>query len=137
MELSDRKKQILQMIVEGYIRTAEPVGSRSISKNPELNLSAATIRNEMGDLEEMGLIEQPHTSAGRKPSNLGYRFYVDSLMSSYKMTTDEIRELRRAMELRIKRLDDIARSISFAFSNVINMPTIATTPGMQIGRAHV
>jgi len=129
MDLSDRKKQILQMIVEGYIRTAEPVGSRSISKNSELNLSAATIRNEMGDLEEMGLIEQPHASAGRKPSNLGYRVYVDSLMSSYKMTASEMRELQRAMELKAKRLEDIARSISHAFSSVTHMPTVASLPG--------
>ena len=96
MALDDRKKKIMQAIVEDYILTAEPVGSRSISKKPDLNLSAATIRNEMGDLEEMGLLLQPHTSAGRVPSTSGYRLYVDSLMEKYEMTAAEISEIKQA-----------------------------------------
>ena len=81
MELSDRKKAILRAIIQTYLETGEPVGSRTISKCSDLNLSSATIRNEMADLEEMGLIVQPHTSAGRIPSDRGYRLYVDDMMA--------------------------------------------------------
>ena len=77
MDLNDRKRKILQAIIDEYIGTAEPVGSRSISKKENLGLSSATIRNEMADLEEMGYLIQPHTSAGRIPSDEGYRFYVN------------------------------------------------------------
>ena len=80
MELSERKRKILQAIIRNYLETGEPVGSRTISKYTDLNLSSATIRNEMADLEEMGYILQPHTSAGRIPSDAGYRLYVDAMM---------------------------------------------------------
>ena len=80
MELGERKKTILKAIIQTYLETGEPVGSRTISKYTDLNLSSATIRNEMADLEEMGYILQPHTSAGRIPSDLGYRIYVDELI---------------------------------------------------------
>ena len=80
MQFDDRKKKILRAIVANYLENAEPVGSRTISKYSDLNLSSATIRNEMADLEEMGYIIQPHTSAGRIPTDAGYRFYVDQLM---------------------------------------------------------
>ena len=80
MILDERKKKILQAIIRNYLETGEPVGSRTISKYTDLNLSSATIRNEMSDLEEMGLILQPHTSAGRIPSDKGYRLYVDTMM---------------------------------------------------------
>ena len=79
MELDDRKLKILQTIIRTYLETGEPVGSRTISKDTDLNLSSATIRNEMSDLEEMGYIIQPHTSAGRVPSDKGYRLYVDTM----------------------------------------------------------
>ena len=81
MEMDSRKAKILEAVVLDYIETAEPVGSRTISKKYDLGVSSATIRNEMADLEEMGLIEQPHTSAGRVPSEAGYRYYVDYLMN--------------------------------------------------------
>ena len=81
MEMDSRKEKILEAVVLDYIETAEPVGSRTISKKYDLGVSSATIRNEMADLEEMGLIEQPHTSAGRIPSEAGYRYYVDYLMN--------------------------------------------------------
>ena len=80
MELDDRKLKILTAIIRNYLETGEPVGSRTISKDSDLNLSSATIRNEMSDLEEMGLIIQPHTSAGRIPSDKGYRLYVDMML---------------------------------------------------------
>ena len=79
-ELDDRKMKILQTIIKTYLETGDPVGSRTISKYTDLNLSSATIRNEMADLEELGYIMQPHTSAGRIPSDKGYRLYVDMLM---------------------------------------------------------
>jgi len=125
LELDERKKLILQLVVEGYINTAEPVGSRSIAKTAGLGLSAATIRNEMGDLEEMGLLEQPHTSAGRVPSQLGYRYYVDSLMKKYCMTVEEIDHMRNSMELKVRELKDVVRQVSAIFSRLTNMPIIA------------
>ncbi len=88
-ELSERKLKILQAIIKNYLETGEPVGSRTISKYTDLNLSSATIRNEMADLEELGYILQPHTSAGRIPSDKGYRLYVDMLME------EKEQELRR------------------------------------------
>ena len=91
MEMDERKATILQAIIRNYLETGEPVGSRTISKYTDLNLSSATIRNEMADLEEMGYIIQPHTSAGRIPSDKGYRFYVDSNENWFIYTTpDEI-----------------------------------------------
>ena len=83
MELTDRKKRVLRAIVETYINTAEPVGSKAIAQLAGLDVSAATIRNEMADLTEMGLLEQPHTSAGRVPSAAGYRLYVNELMGQH------------------------------------------------------
>ncbi len=108
--LDDRKKLILQAIVEDYIKNAEPVGSRSIAKKTSLNLSAATIRNEMCDLEDMGMLIQPHTSAGRIPSNAGFRFYVDNLMHRYQMTALEIKRLRAAMMNNFRELDNIIKA---------------------------
>ena len=133
MALDDRKKKILRAIVEGYIQNAEPVGSRSIAKNTELNLSAATIRNEMGDLEEMGFLVQPHTSAGRIPSSQGFRFYVDSLMEHYRMTSSEIQQLRGAMLHKIRELDKIVKDVSVAFSNITNLPTFGVVPSIEYG----
>ena len=92
MELNDRKKLILKAIIANYLETGEPVGSRTIAKHPELNLSSATIRNEMADLEEMGYIIQPHTSAGRIPSDKGYRLYVDMLMEEKEQELNEMQD---------------------------------------------
>ncbi len=133
MALDERKKLILRAIVEGYIRNAEPVGSRSIAKNTSLNLSAATIRNEMGDLEELGYLTQPHTSAGRVPSGLGFRFYVDSLMERYLMTATEIEELRLATLNKMRELDKIVKDVSAAFSRVTALPTFGILPSIETG----
>ena len=89
MDMDERKLKILQAIIQNYMETGEPVGSRTISKYTDLNLSSATIRNEMSDLEDMGYILQPHTSAGRIPSDKGYRLYVDKLMESQHLTAEE------------------------------------------------
>ena len=93
MDPEDRKAIILKAIIKNYMETGEPVGSRTISKLPELNLSSATIRNEKSDLEEMGYIIQPHTSAGRIPSDKGYRFYVDEIFREKQIETEELKEL--------------------------------------------
>ena len=99
MEMNERKRKILHTIINEYVTNAEPVGSRHIAKNLDLGLSSATIRNEMADLEEMGYLEQPHTSAGRIPSDKGYRWYVDMLMSQKEQEITEI----KADSLVIKR----------------------------------
>ena len=101
MELDERKEKILKAIIQTYLETGEPVGSRTISKYSDLQLSSATIRNEMSDLEELGYIIQPHTSAGRIPSDKGYRFYVDQLM---KEKENEVTEMQ---ELVIQRVDRV------------------------------
>ena len=108
MQMDDRKWTILQAIIKTYLETGEPVGSRTISKYPDLNLSSATIRNEMSDLEEMGYILQPHTSAGRIPSDAGYRFYVDRMMEDKDRKVTEMKELmiqrQDKMELLLKQV---------------------------------
>ncbi len=108
LELDERKKKILQAVIRNYLETGEPVGSRTISKYTDLNLSSATIRNEMADLEEMGYIFQPHTSAGRIPSDKGYRFYVDSMMEQKEREVVEMKEMlverQDKMELLLKQV---------------------------------
>ena len=106
MQLDERKWIILQAIIKTYLETGEPVGSRTISKYPGLNLSSATIRNEMSDLEEMGYIIQPHTSAGRIPSDAGYRLYVDRMMEENDRKMEEKdKEVTEMKELMIRRQD--------------------------------
>ena len=108
-QLTDRKKRILKAIIKTYMATGEPVGSRTISKDADLNVSSATIRNEMSDLTDMGYIVQPHTSAGRIPSDKGYRLYVDELM---KEKEDEIEEIRNLM---IEKTDKMANLFAGKF----------------------
>ena len=128
MELNDRKKQILQAIIDEYIGSAEPVGSRAISKKNELGLSSATIRNEMADLEEMGYLIQPHTSAGRIPSDAGYRFYVNSLMRRYKMGVETIEMLQRELAGRVGRLDRAIMRAGHIAAALTDYATVITTP---------
>ena len=94
MELSERKKHILKAVIDEYMGTSEPVGSRAISKKNELGLSSATIRNEMADLEEMGFLIQPHTSAGRVPSDAAYRFYVNTMLKRYQVSVEMMEKLQ-------------------------------------------
>lgn len=110
MDLNDRKRLILKAIIANYLETGEPVGSRTISKMEGLNLSSATIRNEMADLEDLGFILQPHTSAGRIPSDLGYRFYVDQLMQDRESDEEERLELVKKvdkMEVMLKQVANV------------------------------
>ena len=125
MELTDRKKQILRAIVDSYIRTAEPVGSKTISQMPGMDFSPATIRNEMADLTSMGLLEQPHTSAGRVPSAAGYRLYVDELMQSYRLSMDETKTINQAMEVKMQEVDKMISQVGKLVSKMTNLPAYA------------
>ena len=126
--LSERKKQILKAIVDAHIEGGGPVGSKYILQNQQLSCSSATIRNEMAELEEMGYLEQPHASAGRVPSELGYRFYVDTLLEHYAMTTHEIAEINRLLRAKMGELDQILLAASNLASNLTNYTGIAIKP---------
>lgn len=125
MELTERKKQILRAIVDSYIRTAEPVGSKTISQLPGMDFSPATIRNEMADLTSMGLLEQPHTSAGRVPSAAGYRLYVDELMQDYRLSMDETKTINQAMEVKMQEVDKMISQVGKLVSKMTNLPAYA------------
>lgn len=125
MELTERKKQILRAIVDSYIRTAEPVGSKTISQLPGMDFSPATIRNEMADLTSMGLLEQPHTSAGRVPSAAGYRLYVDELMQNYRLSMDETKTINQAMEVKMQEVDKMISQVGKLVSKMTDLPAYA------------
>ena len=127
MELTDRKKRVLRSIVDLYIRTAEPVGSKAIAELPDMNYSSATIRNEMADLLAMGYLEQPHTSAGRVPSAAGYRLYVDELMADYRLSMDETKSINAAMEDKIQRVDQMMERVARLVSQATDLPAISVT----------
>jgi len=127
MGLDERKKVILTAIIRNYLETGEPVGSRTISKYTDLNLSSATIRNEMADLEEMGYILQPHTSAGRIPSDKGYRFYVDQLMNDKVREVEEMKEVLLEKEEKMENLlKQVAKklAINTNYASMISAPSI-------------
>ncbi len=126
--LSERKKQILKAIVDAHIEGGGPVGSKYILQNQQLTCSSATIRNEMAELEEMGYLEQPHASAGRVPSELGYRFYVDSLLEHYAMTTSEIAQINHLLKAKMGELDQILLAASNLASSLTNYTGIAIKP---------
>ena len=126
--LSDRKKKILQAIIEAHIADGGPVGSKYLSQDKQLSCSSATIRNEMAELEALGFLEQPHTSAGRVPSELGYRFYVDALLERYRMTQNEIEAINRTLNDKLHELDDILSDASRLASNLTNYTSIAVRP---------
>ena len=118
--LSERKKRILKAIVDAHIVDGAPVGSKYIMQDEHLNCSSATIRNEMAELEALGYLEQPHTSSGRVPSELGYRFYVDSLIESYAMTTSEVAEINKLLKSKMNELDQILMAASRVAGNLTN-----------------
>ena len=128
MELGDRKKQILQAVIDDYIQTAEPVGSRTIAEKHSINLSPATIRNEMADLEDMGYLEKPHTSAGRIPSEAGYRFYVNSLMRECRLSLEETDILNNALKIRVSELDRLIAEVSDIVSRFTDYTVLASAP---------
>ena len=125
MQLDERKKIILKAIIRNYLETGEPVGSRTISKYTDLNLSSATIRNEMADLEEMGYIVQPHTSAGRIPSDKGYRFYVDQMMQEKDKEVSEMKELLLEKE---EKMEHLLKQVAKVLAVNTNYATMISAP---------
>ncbi len=125
MELDERKLKILQAIIRTYLETGEPVGSRTISKYSDLNLSSATIRNEMSDLEEMGYILQPHTSAGRIPSDKGYRLYVDTMLDD---KAQEVHGMKVELEEKAGKIDDLLKSVAKLLAVNTNYATMVSGP---------
>ena len=128
MELNDRKIQILQAIIMNYLETAEPVGSRTISRRLPLGLSSATIRNEMSDLEEMGLIVQPHTSAGRIPSTKGYRLYVDHLVGLSGKPMERFDQLRGLLQNKYVQLDSLMKEMGDILAELTKYTAIVAMP---------
>lgn len=130
-ELTERKKRILQAIVDIYVTTAEPVGSKAIAELPDISFSSATIRNEMADLTQMGYLEQPHTSAGRIPSAAGYRLYIDELMQNYRLSIDETKSMSDAFELKMQEFDKLMSQVGKLVSKATNLPayTMASHQG--------
>lgn len=128
MQLDERKRKILQAIIRNYLDSGEPVGSRTISKYTDLNLSSATIRNEMADLEEMGLIVQPHTSAGRIPSDKGYRFYVDTMLEEKEREICELKEMLLEKE---ERTELLLKQVAKVLAMNTNYATMITAPTVQ------
>ena len=125
MELTERKKKVLRSIVDLYITTAEPVGSKAIAELPDMNYSSATIRNEMADLTTMGYLEQPHTSAGRIPSPAGYRLYVDELMQQYRLSLDETKSINSAIEEKMQQVDKVMERVAKLVSQATDLPAIS------------
>ena len=125
MEMTERKKKVLRSVVDLYIRTAEPVGSKAITELPDMKYSSATIRNEMADLTAMGYLEQPHTSAGRIPSAAGYRLYVDELMADYRLSIDETKSINTAIEEKMQRVDKLVEKVAKLVSQATDLPAIS------------
>ncbi len=134
MELDSRKIQILNAIIDEYITSASPVGSRSISKLEGFNLSSATIRNEMADLEELGYLEQPHTSAGRIPSDKAYRLYVDTMMRRAQLTRDEIRRIRFHTDRKIDDMETLMKQTARVLSDVTQYTAMVLSPELAENR---
>jgi len=132
MELDDRKIKILKAVIQNYLETGEPVGSRTISKEADLNLSSATIRNEMADLEELGYIIQPHTSAGRIPSDKGYRLYVDNMMleksNELLQREKEVLELKSFLTDKVERVEELLQNVAKTLANDTNYATMISLP---------
>ena len=122
MDLTERKKRILRAIIESYIQSAEPVGSKAIASSIGMKVSSATIRNEMADLEALGLLEKPHTSAGRIPSPKGYRFYVNELMEEHKLSLQETQRINQALRLKMQELDRVLDQAGRVVSQLTNYP---------------
>ncbi len=130
-ELDERKTKILNAIIRTYLETGEPVGSRTISKYADMNISSATIRNEMADLEELGYIVQPHTSAGRIPSDKGYRFYVDNLMREKEQ---EVSEMKSFVIERTEKMEQVLKQVVKMLAMNTNYATMISAPQMNRGR---
>ncbi|MDP4153416.1 MAG: heat-inducible transcriptional repressor HrcA [Bacillota bacterium] len=131
MELSERKKRILYAIVNDYIQNAEPVGSKAIAEQTGIGLSSATIRNEMSELESLGYLEQPHTSAGRIPTQKGYRLFVNDLMEHYKLSAMEMQRINDLLQNRATQLEKLIADVGRQISGLMNLTTVAVTPKLN------
>lgn len=128
MDLSERKLKILQAIIADFIRTAEPVGSRTISRNYDLGVSPATVRNEMSDLEELGYLSHPHTSSGRVPSEKAYRLYVNELMKKRELTSEEKDAIASRLYGNVTELENLMKRAAHILSEITNLTAFAMTP---------
>lgn len=135
MELTDRKKQILKLVVEGYVESAEPVGSKVIAQQMGGSVSSATIRNELADLVDLGYLEQPHTSAGRIPSPKGYRLYVNELMEKHRLSLEETREINRGLQMKMEELDRMITQAGHLLSSFEGYPAYVAAAGKTKCRA--
>ena len=128
MSLSDRKRKILKAVVDEYIENAEPVGSKVIAQRSKVDVSPATIRNEMSELEELGYLEQPHVSAGRVPSTAGYRIYVNELMNDYPLTAREANAINNTLNSQMRELERMLREFGSLVSRLTNYTTYTLMP---------
>ncbi len=128
MELTERKLKILQAIISDYVKTAEPVGSRTISKKYDLGISPATVRNEMADLEEMGYLTHPHTSAGRVPSDMAYRLYVNALMEKKELSREEKNVISERLKSNVNEFEKTIEHAASLLSEITNLTSFALTP---------
>ncbi len=133
MELSQRKRAILKAVVDNYIETAEPIGSKAISTG--LGVSSATVRNEMAELESMGYLEQPHTSAGRIPSPKGYRFYVNELMQRHKLTMEETEEINSVLKQKVQQIDGLIADAGKIAASITSLPAYTLHSSLSKQRA--
>ena len=131
MDLSERKLKILQAIIADFVRTAEPVGSRTISRNYDLGISPATIRNEMSDLEEMGYLTHPHTSSGRVPSAKAYRLYVNEIMEKKELTQEEKDAIAQRLYENVSELDNLIERAAHVLSEITSLTAFALSPGKE------
>ncbi len=127
MELSERKKQILKSIIDAYVYSGEPIGSKYLAEKMPIAVSSATIRNEMNELEQLGLLEQPHTSAGRIPSDAGYRVYVDTLMQKYRLTMEEIALMNELLQNKLGEINDLVAEATKTLSHMTGYTAVAVT----------
>lgn len=127
-DLDERKKKVLQAIVEEYINTAEPVSSGSISKDHGLDYSSATIRNDMAQLESIGFLDKPHTSAGRVPSAEGYRYYVNELLKEDNLTLEEIKYIQNKLKIKVNEIEDLTKVATTTLSEITHYTTVAVGP---------
>jgi len=132
--LDERKRRVLHAVVDDYVRTATPVGSRTIARRYDLGVSPATIRNEMADLEDMGYLEQPHTSAGRIPSDKGYRFYVDSLMEIHELAADEMARIKAVFEQRAGQIELLIQETGRLISDATDYLSLIVGPKLSDAR---
>ena len=126
--LDERKKKILQAVIDEYIQSAEPVSSGSIAGKYSLNYSSATIRNEMADLEKEGYLDKPHTSSGRVPSALGYRLYVDELLKEDNISLEEIKYIKSKLETRVNEMEELTKIATNTLSEITHYTTVAIGP---------